>query len=70
VPNTGHDHLSAPAGHTIPDTSQNAIGLLADLEDLEAMFWFLQNVPIKISIAVLYLTFKNHPCYQSLGRNI
>jgi len=24
----GHDHLPTPAGHTIPDTSQGAIGLL------------------------------------------
>jgi len=27
----GHDHLPAPAGHTIPDTSQNAVDLLGHL---------------------------------------
>ena len=32
----GHDHLTAPAGHTIPDTSQDAIGLLGHLGTLLA----------------------------------
>ena len=32
----GHDHLPTPAGHTIPDTSQDAIGLLGHLGTLLA----------------------------------
>ncbi|KAK4826066.1 hypothetical protein QYF61_005025 [Mycteria americana] len=32
----GHDHFPSPAGHTIPDTSQNAIGLLGHLGTLLA----------------------------------
>jgi len=30
----GHDHLPTPAGHTIPDTSQDAVGLLVHLGTL------------------------------------
>ncbi|NXE84114.1 CO6A6 protein, partial [Cochlearius cochlearius] len=32
----GHDHFPGPAGHTIPDTSQDAIGLLGHLGTLLA----------------------------------
>ncbi|KAK4824542.1 LOW QUALITY PROTEIN: hypothetical protein QYF61_016146, partial [Mycteria americana] len=32
----GHDHFSSPAGHTIPDTSQDAIGFLGHLGTLLA----------------------------------
>ncbi|KAK4816851.1 hypothetical protein QYF61_023973 [Mycteria americana] len=32
----GHDHFPSPAGHTIPDTSQDAIGLLGHLGTLLA----------------------------------
>jgi len=32
----GHDHLPTPAGHTIPGTSQDAIGLLGHLGTLLA----------------------------------
>ncbi|KAK4828479.1 LOW QUALITY PROTEIN: hypothetical protein QYF61_026704 [Mycteria americana] len=32
----GHDHFPTPAGHTIPDTSQDAIGLLGHLGTLLA----------------------------------
>ncbi|KAK4810257.1 hypothetical protein QYF61_013072 [Mycteria americana] len=32
----GHDHFPSPAGHTIPDTSQDAIGLLGRLGTLLA----------------------------------
>ncbi|KAK4814505.1 hypothetical protein QYF61_021568 [Mycteria americana] len=32
----GHDHCPSPAGHTIPDTSQDAIGLLGHLGTLLA----------------------------------
>ncbi|KAK4830369.1 hypothetical protein QYF61_010464 [Mycteria americana] len=32
----GHDHFSSPAGHTISDTSQDAIGLLGHLGTLLA----------------------------------
>ena len=32
----GHDPLPTPAGHTIPDTSQDAIGLLSHLGTLLA----------------------------------
>ena len=32
----GHNHLPAPAGHTIPDTSQDAVGLLGHLGTLLA----------------------------------
>jgi len=32
----GHDHLPIPAGHTIPDTSQDAVGLLGHLGTLLA----------------------------------
>ncbi|KAK4821921.1 hypothetical protein QYF61_004924 [Mycteria americana] len=34
--NTGHDHCPTPAGHTIPDTSQDAIGFLGHLGTLLA----------------------------------
>ncbi|PKU42251.1 integral membrane protein dgcr2 idd [Limosa lapponica baueri] len=34
VPNTGGIHFLSPAGHPIPDTSQNAIGLLGHLGTL------------------------------------
>jgi len=30
----GHNHLPTPAGHTIPDTSQDAVGLLGHLGTL------------------------------------
>jgi len=33
---SGHDHLPTPAGHTIPDTSQDAVGLLGHLGTLLA----------------------------------
>ncbi|KAK4824211.1 hypothetical protein QYF61_012125 [Mycteria americana] len=33
-PVQGHDHCPSPAGHTIPDTSQDAIGLLGHLGTL------------------------------------
>jgi len=36
VPSRGHDPLPAPAGHTIPDTSQDAVGLLGHLGTLMA----------------------------------
>ena len=32
----GHDHLPTAAGHTIPDTSQDALGLLGHLGTLLA----------------------------------
>ncbi|KAK4829089.1 hypothetical protein QYF61_002040 [Mycteria americana] len=32
----GHDHFPSPAGHTIPDTSQDAVGLLGHLGTLLA----------------------------------
>jgi len=32
----GHDHLPTPAGHTIPDTSQDSVGLLGHLGRLLA----------------------------------
>ncbi|KAK4814102.1 hypothetical protein QYF61_008197 [Mycteria americana] len=32
----GHDHFPTPAGHTIPDTSQDAVGLLGHLGTLPA----------------------------------
>ena len=32
----GHDHLPTPAGHAVPDTSQDAIGLLGHLGTLPA----------------------------------
>jgi len=32
----GHHHLSTPAGHTIPDASQDAVGLLEHLGSLQA----------------------------------
>jgi len=32
----GHDHFPDPAGHSIPDTSQDAIGLLGHLDTLLA----------------------------------
>jgi len=32
----GHDHLPTPAGHSIPDTSQDAVGLLGHLGTLLA----------------------------------
>ncbi|KAK4831480.1 hypothetical protein QYF61_017981 [Mycteria americana] len=32
----GHDHCPSPAGHTIPDTSQDAVGLLGHLSTLLA----------------------------------
>jgi len=32
----GHDHLPTPAGHTIPETSQDAVGLLCHLGTLLA----------------------------------
>ena len=32
----GHDHLPTPAGHTIPGTSQDAVGLLSHLDTLLA----------------------------------
>jgi len=32
----GHDHFPTPAGHTIPDTSQDAVGLLGHLDTLLA----------------------------------
>ncbi|KAK4825074.1 hypothetical protein QYF61_023078 [Mycteria americana] len=35
-PVQGHDHCPSPAGHTIPDTSQDAIGLLGHLGTLLA----------------------------------
>ncbi|KAK4815220.1 hypothetical protein QYF61_022867 [Mycteria americana] len=36
VPSTGDDHCPSPAGHTIPDTSQDAIGFLGRLGTLLA----------------------------------
>ncbi|KAK4830788.1 hypothetical protein QYF61_013621 [Mycteria americana] len=36
VPNTGHDHFPSPAGHTISDTSQDAIGFRGHLGTLLA----------------------------------
>ncbi|KAK4829016.1 hypothetical protein QYF61_001791, partial [Mycteria americana] len=32
----GHDHFPSPAGHTIPDTSQDAVGFLGHLDTLLA----------------------------------
>jgi len=32
----GHNHLPTPAGHTVPDTSQDAVGLLGHLGSLLA----------------------------------
>ncbi|KAK4828887.1 hypothetical protein QYF61_001445 [Mycteria americana] len=36
VPSTGDNHFPTPAGHTIPDTSQDAVGLLGHLGILPA----------------------------------
>ncbi|KAK4814520.1 hypothetical protein QYF61_021621 [Mycteria americana] len=36
VPSTGDDHCPTPAGHTIADTSQDAVGLLGHLGTLLA----------------------------------
>ena len=40
----GHDHLPAPAGHTIPDRSQDAVGLLGHLGTLLAHMGLARDV--------------------------
>jgi len=39
----GHNHLTAPAGHTNPDTSQDAVGLLVHLGTLLMHFQLAMN---------------------------
>ncbi|XP_050565909.1 uncharacterized protein LOC126913259 [Cygnus atratus] len=40
----GNDHLPGPAGYTIPDTSQDAIGLLGHLDTLSAHIQVLHHL--------------------------
>ncbi|KAK4826190.1 hypothetical protein QYF61_006134, partial [Mycteria americana] len=39
----GHNHFPSPAGHTIPDTSQDAVGLLGHLSTLPAHIQMAAN---------------------------
>jgi len=44
----GQDHLPTPAGHTIPDTSQDAVGLLGHLGMLLAHVQLAVDQHLKI----------------------
>jgi len=44
----GDDHLSTPAGHTLPDTSQDVFGLLGHLGTLLALVQLVVNQHLQI----------------------
>ncbi|KAK4823949.1 hypothetical protein QYF61_008335 [Mycteria americana] len=46
----GDNHFPSPAGHTVPDTSQDAIGFLGHLGTLLAHRWHTTGTPIQPDI--------------------
>jgi len=49
VPSTGGDHCPTPAGHTIPDTRQDAVSLLGHPGTLLCVQWAVNQHPQSFS---------------------